>query len=130
MNAPTPPIFGTVGWFDLTVENAEQVRDFYAAVVGWKWSPVKMKGYDDYCMDLPEGGAVAGICHQRDVNAGMPSQWLLYVNVPDLSHCLDRVRDCGGRVLAPVRGEVGKGRFAVIADPAGAVMALYEPPKA
>lgn len=56
MNAPATPPVGSNGWFDLTVEKAPQVRDFYAAVIGWKWSPVPMKGYEDYCMNLPDGG--------------------------------------------------------------------------
>ena len=32
--AKRPPI-GTFGWFDLTVDDAPRVRDFYREVVGW-----------------------------------------------------------------------------------------------
>ena len=42
---------GTVGWFDLTTEKAEEIRDFYQAVVGWKSSPVNMGKYDDLPLD-------------------------------------------------------------------------------
>jgi catechol-2,3-dioxygenase len=30
------PQVGTIGWVDLTVPNADEVRDFYMEVVGWK----------------------------------------------------------------------------------------------
>jgi predicted enzyme related to lactoylglutathione lyase len=33
---------GTVGWQDLTVPDAERLRDFHAAVVGWRAEPVDM----------------------------------------------------------------------------------------
>jgi uncharacterized protein len=33
---------GTVAWHDITVPDAERLRDFYAAVVGWRPEPVDM----------------------------------------------------------------------------------------
>jgi predicted enzyme related to lactoylglutathione lyase len=52
---------GTVGWFDLTAENADLVRDFYQAVVGWDYEPVGMGDYNDYSM-IP-AGAVCALYH-------------------------------------------------------------------
>jgi predicted enzyme related to lactoylglutathione lyase len=123
----SPPI-GSITWFDLTVPNADQVRDFYAAVVGWKWTPLPMGGYSDYCMNLPDSGdTVAGVCHARAVNSSMPAQWMLYINVANLEQSMARVLELGGKVIVPVRGYAGQGRFVVIQDPAGAVAALFEP---
>lgn len=112
---------------DLTIPNADAVRDFYAAVAGWKAEPVDMEGYHDYCM-FPPGGDVpaAGICHARGPNANLPPQWLIYITVPDLDRSLASCLAAGGAVVAPVR-EMGGGRMAVIRDPAGAVAALYQP---
>ncbi len=42
---------GEIAWLDLTVEDAESVRDFYSDVVGWTITPVDMGGYDDFCMN-------------------------------------------------------------------------------
>ena len=69
---------GQVSWFDLTVKNAEQVRDFYKEVIGWNSSEVDMGGYSDYNMNLQEGETVAGICHSRGLNVNLPAQWLIY----------------------------------------------------
>jgi uncharacterized protein len=57
---------GTVGWQDLTVPNAEALRDFYKAVIGWESSPVDLGGYSDFNMISPgTDQPAAGICHAR-----------------------------------------------------------------
>ena len=43
---------GKVGWIDMTTADAEAVRDFYAAVVGFEPEPVSMGDYDDYNMKM------------------------------------------------------------------------------
>lgn len=121
---------GTIAWHDLTVENASEARDFYAAVVGWQPEPVDLDGYEDFNMRLPrEQTAVAGVCHARGTNADLPAQWLLYVVVESLDESLERCRELGGDVVAGPKG-LGGSRYAVIRDPAGAVCALYEPARA
>lgn len=121
------PAIGTIAWTDLTVKNAEEVRDFYRDVAGWRTSPVDMGGYDDFNMYPPgERDPVAGVCHARESNADLPPHWLLYVIVDDLDVRLARCRERGGSVAAGPRPLSG-GRFAVVRDPAGAVLALYEP---
>lgn len=116
---------GSVGWRDLTVDDAPRVRDFYAAVAGWTAVPIDMGGYDDYAMVPPGGGApVAGICHRRGPNQDLPPQWLLYIVVADLDAALAVAAASGGRVEAGPR-PAGGGRFALVRDPAGALVGLY-----
>lgn len=119
-----------MSWFDLTVPNADAVRDFYRAVVGWAPTPVEMDGYNDYCMAPPGAEApAAGICHARGSNANLPPQWLIYITVADLAASLAACEKGGGKIIAPVR-DMGGAKMAVIQDPAGAVAALYQPPSA
>ena len=126
MGEQTPPV-GAVMWRDLTVGNAAQVRDFYAAVAGWTAAAVDMGGYEDYSMMVPATGeTVAGICHARGSNAKVPPQWLIYITVADVDASARRCVELGGAVLDGPRA-MGGGRFAVIRDPAGAVAALYRP---
>ena len=121
---------GSVTWTDLTVENAERIRDFYSAVVGWTASGVDMGGYDDFNMNDPETGTpVAGVCHARGGNAGLPPVWLIYVNVEDIEKSIARCVELGGQVISGPKGMGGKGRYCFIRDPAGAAMALFEPAK-
>ncbi|MBK7702430.1 MAG: VOC family protein [bacterium] len=118
---------GTVGWFDLTVEDAEGLRDFYGEVAGWSYELVPMEGYDDYLMINRDGGVVAGICHARGPNTGLPPRWLAYVTVADLEASLEACAARGGRVIAGPRSLGEYGTFCVICDPAGAHVALLQP---
>ena len=121
------PGTGTIAWTDLTIANADAVRDFYREVVGWQASAVDMGGYSDYNMlATSTGEPVAGICHARGGNADLPPQWLVYIIVEDVDDCARKCVERGGGVLSGPRGLAG-GRFCVIQDPAGAVCALYQP---
>lgn len=125
---PAPAPVGSIGWVDLTVEEASNLRDFYQKVVGWSVSSVPMGDYEDYCMHPAgdEAGPVAGICHARGPNADLPPQWLIYLTVADLDASLAACSATGGAVVAGPRSLGGSGRVAVIRDPAGAVCALFQ----
>jgi predicted enzyme related to lactoylglutathione lyase len=121
------PEIGSIGWFDLTVADAEGVRDFYTQVVGWKPENVAMGDYSDYSMHTPGSGTpVAGVCHARGTNSGMPAQWMAYIIVEDADAAAARALGRGGKVLVGPK-ELGGARFCVIQDPAGAVCGLYQP---
>lgn len=53
----------TIAWADLTVPDAEPLRDFYARVTGMTTSAVDMGGYSDFC--LHEAGGDPIVCHAR-----------------------------------------------------------------
>jgi uncharacterized protein len=120
---------GKIGWVDLTVADAGNIRDFYQAVVGWTSSPISMGSYDDYCM-MPPGSteAAAGICHASGENAGLPAVWLICITVADVDSSARECEARGGKLLKPIRSLGDYGRFCVIQDPAGAVAALIQKP--
>jgi len=126
--APAAPVMGIIGWHDLTVDpaQAEGVRDFYASVVGWKHEAVPVGDVEDFSMLDSAGNPAAGICRQVGENSDLPAQWLMYVLIPDLDSSLEAVRVGGGEVLVGPK-TLGPARFAVIRDPIGAVMGLYQP---
>ncbi|MFT7643901.1 MAG: putative enzyme related to lactoylglutathione lyase [Pirellulaceae bacterium] len=118
---------GKVGWIDLTVPNADEVRDFYSKVANWDVTPVAMGEYNDYCMHPPgDETPVAGICHAKGTNADLPAQWLIYITVADLAGSLEKVVENGGKIIQQRSGEGGHGAMAIIQDPSGAVSALYQ----
>lgn len=117
---------GSVGWFDLTVDDAPILRDFYTRVAGWQPQPVSMGDYDDFNMTHPETGTpVAGICHRSGPNHDVPPVWMIYIIVADLSASLAEVEAAGGRVVKRP-SKAGAGSMAVIQDPCGVYSALYQ----
>ena len=118
---------GSIGWIDLTVENADELKDFYTNVVGWKAQEVSMGDYNDYNMVSPETGMPSsGICHKRGGNKAIPSVWMIYFIVSDMDHSLAMVKDRGGKVIIEPKHHTGQGKYAVIEDPAGVHCALFE----
>lgn len=116
---------GSIGWFDLTVPNADEVKDFYAKVVGWKPQPVSMGDYNDYNMtinDIPK----AGVCNKKGQNAHIPSQWMMYINVANIEESAKAVENMSGKMLSEIKHMKGYGKYCFIQDPAGAVCALFE----
>jgi len=127
MSSDKPPV-GSVTWFDLTVENADVIRDFYSEVIGWKPQNVSMGDYADFSMNSPEtGDPMAGVCFARGPNAHLPPVWMIYVNVSDIDESVARCVRLGGRLIGEIRAMGAMGRYCAIQDPAGAVLSLFEP---
>jgi predicted enzyme related to lactoylglutathione lyase len=126
MSAEKNKRIGTIGWLDISVPDAPKLRDFYSKVVGWAAEDVSMGEYNDYSMAAPGNGvATAGVCHARGVNADLPPQWLIYIIVADVDKSATSCVANGGTLMIDPRGLAG-GRFCVIKDPVGAVLALYQ----
>jgi predicted enzyme related to lactoylglutathione lyase len=119
---------GHIRWIDLTVRDAPKLREFYEAVVGWTSSPVNMGTHEDWCM-TPHGemDPVAGVCHAKGINEGLPPVWLIYITVADLAESIAECKSRGGQVIFGPKNFGTDGQWCVIRDPAGACAALYEP---
>lgn len=104
-------------WSELQTPDPAAALRFHAGVFGWSheaWGP-------DYFLIGSEhaGGITRG-------QPGAPPHWLLYVNTPSADGAAARVVELGGSVLAGPQPMGGVGRFAVFADPQGAVFAVME----
>jgi len=125
MSEPTPPKPGQIGWHDLTVENADELRAFYEKVFGFTSMPISMGEYDDFVLLAPDGSPVGGVCHARGENQGIPPIWMSYVVVEDLDACVERAKAQGASIVHGPRS-AGGGTIAILEDPAGAHLGLYQ----
>jgi predicted enzyme related to lactoylglutathione lyase len=117
---------GTIGWRDLTVPNAAEVKDFYCRVVGWDAEDHSMGDYNDFNIKSQDTGeVVAGICHARGTNAKIPPAWMIYIIVENVDRSAELCKELGGEVIDGPR-DMGGSRFCIIKDPAGAVAGLYQ----
>jgi predicted enzyme related to lactoylglutathione lyase len=58
---------------------------------------------------------------------GAPPNWTGYVAVDDVDAAVEKLKGFGGSVIRPPEDIPGVGRFAIVADPAGAVIAIMTP---
>ena len=57
---------------------------------------------------------------------GVPSHWNLYVTVASVDDSARRAQELGGTLLAPPFDVMDAGRMAVVQDPTGAIIQLWE----
>ena len=114
---PTPFV-----WFDVTTRNTAEVQSFYADLLGWPVVPAENAGaYTAWIMDgqQPWGGVVA----TEDATSG---RWLPYARVDDLDVATEKATKLGATVVQG-QTEGPAGTAVTIADPGGALLALWVP---
>lgn len=118
-------------WYELMTPDLEGAKRFYSAVVGWTAQTMPMPGGGDggYTVLNVDGAGVAGAMPLGDAQKaqGVPPNWIGYVCVDDCDAAAEKVKALGGAVHSPPMDIPTIGRFAVIADPTGAVIAIMKP---
>jgi predicted enzyme related to lactoylglutathione lyase len=119
---------GVPNWVDLATPDLAGAKEFYAALFGWEYDDQPTDGPGEYTMARRNDQNAAGMMPLTTEMAatGMPPVWSTYVSVDDIEATLARVEPAGGTTMGPVMEAMDAGRFAVIADPAGAVICLWE----
>jgi predicted enzyme related to lactoylglutathione lyase len=117
---------GEFSWTDLTTTDTDAASTFYTTVFGWVAEPVPMPDAGGYTMFTLNGRHVAGLSPKMDGDPG-PNRWTVYVNVDDLDKTVEVAQSSGATVLLPGMDVFTSGRMAILADPAGAAVALWQP---
>jgi predicted enzyme related to lactoylglutathione lyase len=121
-------VLGQYLWHELLTTDPAAGAGFYSKVFGWNAQP--FEGHADYTMLAHEKGPVGGarVIGKDSLADTAGPNWLTYVGVPDLAAALATVATHGGKVVHPVTELPSNGgRYAVIADPQGAIIGLYQP---
>lgn len=120
-----PP--GVPCWVDTLQSDAARALAFYGELFGWEFGPPGvMPGDppDDYFVARLDGGEVAAVGTQL---AGVPPAWNTYVPVASVDEASAAAVSAGGQVIGAPTDAAPAGRFAVVADPSGAPLCLWEP---
>jgi len=123
---PAAPLRGRFVWHELTTHDPDAAARFYPGLTGWKVEPyADNPSYRLWTMGgVPMGGLMVLPDEQR--RAGTPPYWLCYMGAPDVDATVRQATSLGARVVVAPQ-TIPVGRFAVLADPQGAVFALYRP---
>lgn len=122
------PAANTFVWYELMTNDVAGASAFYDAVVGW--TSTRWEGSEQPYTILQVGErGVAGLLPMPAAvrDAGGRPGWLGYVGVPDVDAATAALREAGGAVHRAPSEIPGVGRFAVVADPQGAIFMLLAP---
>lgn len=117
---------GNPCWYELGTSDLDGACDFYAGVLGWQVADSGMEGFD-YRLAKSDGDMVAGMMSNAGQQGNPPPNWLIYFAVDDCDRAAADIKAAGGRVFKEPDDIPGTGRFAVAADPQGAVFGLLQP---
>lgn len=117
---PDMPKHGEICWSELSTTDVEGCKNFYAEMFGWTYSG----GKDYQEIHLNGGKQFGGIMQKAPELENVPSHWMSYVAVDDIDASIAKAAELGGKVIVPAMEIPGTGRFGVIADPTGAVIAM------
>ena len=120
---------GTFCWVDLGTTDAAGAKAFYGRVFGWEGEDMPVGDGATYTMLRLGGRDVAAVYEQGEDEraAGIPPHWSSYISVVDVDETAARVEGLGGKLLAEPFDVLDSGRMAVVQDPTGALVSLWQP---
>ncbi|WP_149361132.1 VOC family protein [Lolliginicoccus suaedae] len=117
---------GTPCWADCAVDDVPRAREFYGAVMGWDFEETAPET-GGYLIARKNGHVAAGIMGKPEGMEQMPSAWTTYLATDDVDAIAEAVTANGGQVPVAPMDVMSEGRMAIIVDPTGAFVGLWQP---
>lgn len=112
---------GALSWNELASPDLDASKEFYSSLFGWTVEP--FEGSPQPYLTIKNGEANNGGIRELD-SPGPPPHWLVYFAIDDIDQSLAKVEQLGGvKHAGPM--DIGIAKIAVVADPQGAIFALY-----
>ena len=103
-----------------------KAKDFYGKMFGWTSQDLPMKNMT-YTMFNKGEKSIGGLLQIPSQESGkIPPHWMSYIMVNNLDEMVKKAEVLGAEVKMPITAVEGIGRFAVLADPTGAHIALWQ----
>ena len=124
---PKNAAHGRIVWHDLVTPDHVGAKAFYTQVAPWKTQP--WEDAREYEMWTLHGEPIGGLTSMSaELRAGgVPPHWLAYVCVYDVDACARQAESLGGRVVMGPTEVPHVGCWAVVRDPQGATIGVFEP---
>ncbi len=116
-------------WYDVMTTDTKAAAKFYGDVIGWSAQEHPMADGGTYTIFTKGPVMVAGLMAIPEPMRAesVPPCWSGYVSTDDVDAEAGRVQAAGGAIKRPPTDIPNVGRFAVVADPGGAVFLLFKP---
>ena len=120
---------GTFSWVDLATTDAAAARRFYTRTFGWETDDTDAGDGSVYSMCRIGSDAVCAFYEMSEElrATGASPSWTSYVTVERADAAAARAAELGGSVISKAFDVLDAGRMAVVADPQGAVFAVWQP---
>jgi hypothetical protein len=123
MSMQTQKEHGVFSWNELATTDMAAAKKFYKDALGWNLRDMDNPAMP-YSIAMKGEREVAGILGITKDMKGMSPQWGSYVTVDDVDARVRKVQALGGKLCVPPKDIPNVGRFAVIADPQGAMLGM------
>jgi predicted enzyme related to lactoylglutathione lyase len=121
-------VSGSLCWADLSTPDPKRAADFYFALFGWQIMADE-KDKSGYLHIKNGEHFIGGIPPAAHRPQGVPPHWLAYFWVDDVDASAAKAKQMGANLCVIPMTIENVGRMAVIADPQGAVFAIFNSPK-
>lgn len=132
MDAQKPVVVeGGPVWIDLGTHDIDGAVEFYSQLFGWEFregSP-EFGGYRMIHKDgLPIGGAMTTLMGPDGPSEEPlgPTAWSVYLRTAEINSTMEKAAEHGAQVIVPAMEIADMGQMALIADPAGAAVGLWQ----
>jgi predicted enzyme related to lactoylglutathione lyase len=120
------PEIGSICWNELATPNPKAAKDFYHKVFGWEFTDVEM-GDITYSMIKNQHKEFGGLwAIPKDQQKEIPPHWMAYILVESVDKAVENAKKHGAHVIKPTSKAGDFGLFAIITDPTGAHIALWQ----
>ena len=114
---------GKFVWHEQVSDDPKRAQDFYTQLFGWD-TEVFRPGEVDYTMISSGGRSHGGF--GKAMEGAPPPHWLSHVRVDRLEDTIEKAKSAGGKLVAGPFEMEDVGRMAIIGDPHGAYIAVYQ----
>ena len=116
---------GIVSWNELVTNDPAGSREFYTKLFGWSIEEMAMPE-GTYCFLKLGERPVGGMLQMPPEAEGAPTMWMPYVTVANLKDAVAKAASLGAKLCKDITPVPNMGSFAMITDPQGATLGLWE----
>jgi hypothetical protein len=122
---------GTFCWPELIAMDSDKAKEFYSKIFRWSFIDVPIGDGKVYSMASIVGKNVGALYQMwsEQKEQGVPTHWGSYVSVANLDESAKETKSLGGEVIVGPMDVFDAGRMALIIDPTGAAVSLWQPVK-
>ena len=117
---------GSLAWTQLNATDTAAAKKFYTGLIGWQTKDDPMSGAPGMYTTFLKSDGMAGGMMPMPPGSPAPAHWLPYFASADVDATVSKASSLGGKTFVPPTDIPNVGRFAVLADPQGAMFALIK----